>query len=179
MMAVLKDQIDILVGLITVGTFGGGAWWRWALPRLRNRRAERQAINAVLVGRPAVPANPITGEPAQEAIPGLGDRINTMQASIGELQRASELHMEKLFEVEHEVKNNDGSSMKDSTHRLERAAERSDARQDAQDAQITRIQDQLGDVQRKVEQTLQTVAETSREALAVMTEVVRSASVSP
>lgn len=158
----LKDQVDLILGLLALISASYGCW-RWATPRIKDRRAVRVAVNTVLVGRPATPFNPITGQPAEPAVPGLGERLIRMQDSIDALQQQSSEQMAKLHEVEHEVKNNDGSSMKDSTHRLE-------AQMGTQEAKISEISEQVGAIRGYVEETLRSISEASREALKALSQ---------
>lgn len=54
--------------------------WRRRQTRKAQERAIEQAKNDILLGRPEIPPNPITGEPAREKIPGLGERLEAMDA---------------------------------------------------------------------------------------------------
>ncbi|NGZ99384.1 hypothetical protein G5V59_00145 [Nocardioides sp. W3-2-3] len=61
------------------------AWIRLIRPWVRTRASERDAINDVLIGRPAVPANPITGDPAQPAKPAIGQQVADMAVVLNEV----------------------------------------------------------------------------------------------
>lgn len=94
---VINSTIELMLGLIALiaAVFG---WYRKVRPWLQERADTRAAVNEVLLGRPAVPANPITGAKAQDAKPSIG-------------QLVTEMH--------HELHPNDGSSMNDALRRTE------------------------------------------------------------
>lgn len=94
---VLNDVVELVLGLIAIGAAVAG-WFRWGLPKYRSWRDRKASERELWHGRPAIPANPITGAPPQPAKP-----------SIGQL----------VAEIWHELHPNGGSSMKDQQTRME------------------------------------------------------------
>lgn len=159
--------LDVLLAVIAVGT-AVVSWFRWVRPRIRARRDEREATNEVLLGRPAVPANPITGAPAQPEKPAIGKQVADMAAL--------------LVEVHHELHPNNGSSMKDALGRAETEGRESrqvineilerltqgDRRFEEQAERLGRIETVLTDELRVATDTVANAAEASKTALKVI-----------
>lgn len=101
----LEEIIRTIVAAISIATTGL-VCWHWVRPRVRARRLERESIATVLLGRPAVPANPITGATAVPAVP-----------SIGQL----------VADIHHELHPNSGTSLADAVGRTEAAQARTEA----------------------------------------------------
>ncbi|XBB66876.1 hypothetical protein ABFU82_22630 [Nocardioides sp. WV_118_6] len=158
------------------------AWAKIVHPRVKHRAATRAAANEVLLGRPAVPANRITGAPAEPAKPAIGQLFADLAAVVDEI-------VIMLNEVHHELHPNNGSSMKDALTRTEadvRAARTElgkvverlaagDERFDDQAARLGRIEGVLADDLRVVADTAANATDTSRVAVrtigaALMTE---------
>ncbi len=140
----LPDYYDDLGAFaLVVGLIGSGlATWRKGIPAWRRRRAREAAKDEALLGRERIPANPITGEAERPRIPPLGDRLAAQDERL-------EYLIGKVHEVEHEVKNNNGSSLKDSTHRLE--------------SEVAGLKTELADLRTSLAETLHVSAEANRE----------------
>lgn len=133
------EQIDGLVklalGLIALGGIVVG-WLRWGWPLLRARWERERSKDAVLLGTDAVPANPITGEPARPAIPSIAQQMLSL--------------VTKVDEIHHETHHNDGSSIKDAVARLEDAIRGVNARLDAGERRFDRVDSDLAEVKGQV-----------------------------
>lgn len=159
-MAGISEHLELFLTLIGAATAVLG-WWRWLRPKLKARAAERDAINEVLLGRPAVAANPITGAPAQPE-----------RRPIGQL----------VADIHHELHPNNGSSMRDSVDRTEAgvaalAAELADVRARLADgdrrfhdvdARLANIETVLADELATATDTVANAAEASKTALRVI-----------
>lgn len=86
-LSALDTSISLCVGALALAAAIVGVW-RKVLPRLRKRAAEREAINAVLLGRPAVPRNRITGEQALPGIPSIGQRMSEISERTANVEKA-------------------------------------------------------------------------------------------
>lgn len=72
-----SETVDWLALLALLASVAGSlyALYRWAAPRIEQRIEDRLALRELLFGRPAEPANPITGAPAQPAVLGIGPTV--------------------------------------------------------------------------------------------------------
>lgn len=93
----LNSVVELLLGLLGLAAAAAG-WLRWGWPRYKQHREEKASLHELWHGRPAVPANLLTGAKAEPAKP-----------SIGQL----------VAEIWHELHPNGGSSLKDSQTRTE------------------------------------------------------------
>lgn len=102
----IEDLADTVVAVATSPTpvgdalrlFGAAAAaagtvlavWRWLVPVVRRRFEDRQALRTLLYGRPAIPANPISGAAEQPEVLGIGpafaQHIEIERASLAELK---------------------------------------------------------------------------------------------
>lgn len=170
-MAGVRGGLEWLVLISTVG-MAAIAWAKLIHPRLRRRAATRAAANEVLLGRPAVPRNPITGAPAQPAKPAIGQLVADLAVVVDGI-------VQMLNEVHHELHPNNGSSMKDALTRTEadvRAARTElgevverlaagDERFDDQAERLGRIEGVLADDLRVVADTAANATDASRVAV--------------
>jgi len=118
-MAITGDQITAVVGLIAiVGALVGLR--RWSRPKLGKFWRDLIAIRDMWLGRDAV-LDSITREEISPALPSIGVQ---MAQTKGQLEFA----IAKLHAIEHEVTNNDGSSVKDSVDRIEERLRTGDER---------------------------------------------------
>ncbi|RNL66234.1 hypothetical protein EFK50_01000 [Nocardioides marmoriginsengisoli] len=106
-MSETAQLISIAVGL--VGLLG--AAWRWGRPKWREFRKDVISVRDTLIGRDPI-IDTVTKAVLTEKRPSIGE----LQA---ETDRKVEYAIGKLHVIEHEVMNNDGSSLKDSVHRIE------------------------------------------------------------
>lgn len=181
MAAGFRGGLELLVLLSTAG-MAAIAWAKIAHPRVKHRAATRAAANEVLLGRPAVPANKITGAPAEPAKPAIGQLFADLAAVVDGI-------VIMLNEVHHELHPNNGSSMKDALTRTEADAKAAraelgkvlerlaagDARFDDQAERLGRIEGVLADELRVAVGTAANATDTSRVAVrtigaALMTE---------
>jgi hypothetical protein len=163
----LRSTLDLLLLLSALGT-AALAWIKLVRPRVQARAAERAAVNEVLLGAPAVPANPITGAPARPKVPAIGQQVADLRDVVDALA-------EVLEQVRHEVHPNDGSSMKDAVGRTERllgevSARLSDGdrRFDEQGERLVRIEGVLADELRVATDAVANAAEASKTVLSVI-----------
>ncbi|WP_460792440.1 hypothetical protein [Nocardioides maradonensis] len=170
----MKDHVDTIISLITLAGIALG-WWRWARPRVKARADERKATNEVLLGRDAIPANPITGEPAQPAKPSIGQQVADQGRAISEFRAALETLTRLATSMHHELHPNGGSSLKDQATRLERVLgevrtrlEDGDRRFDDQADRLERIETVLADELVVAADTLANAAEASKSVLRVI-----------
>jgi hypothetical protein len=142
---VLKDGFETISAAVTAIVTGGGvARWvvRKELPRRRQRRAEQVAINEVLLGRPAIPANTITGAPAQPAVPSIGQQVAAMR--------------ERVEDIHHEVHPNGGGSMRDDINVLRGDVDTIKKRQDDDYKRFAALASRLGQVENLLKGELHT-----------------------
>jgi hypothetical protein len=90
------DSTQAVVGL-TLGIIAlGGVLSRWYFKKLRpalhERERDRIAQRDVLVGRPAVPDSIVPGKFIAPALPGIGQRMDTIEAAVAELARSNQRH---------------------------------------------------------------------------------------
>lgn len=128
--------VKLALGVIALGVIVTG-WFKVGLPALRDRRHRDRSVDDVMIGRPEIPANPITGEPARPEILPIGVRLD----QLGTL----------LLEIHHELHPNGGSSMKDAVGRVESQVatmsyrlDSGNRRFDDIDADLKRIKLQIG-----------------------------------
>jgi hypothetical protein len=110
--------------------------WRWARPRWRAGKKDAVAMRDTLIGRGPV-LDSITGEELSPALPGVGVQMVHTKAQL-------EFAIGKLHEIEHEVTNNDGSSIKDSVDRIEARMRSGDGRFDELAGEIANLRETLG-----------------------------------
>ena len=172
-MTALKDYIGIALGLIALGTAIAG-WIRWGRPRWKATVQRRKDKDTVLLGREAVPANPITGAPAQDAIPSIGQQMAFVLEQLQSVMKlANEMH--------HELHPNSGKSLRDTADRseksliaiLKRLAD-GDARFDGIDQRLARMETVLDDELAVATDTVANAAEASRTALQVIDAAIRA-----
>ncbi|WP_300680770.1 hypothetical protein [Nocardioides sp.] len=116
------DWIDLALAIAAVGALIAG-WARWVRPRLAAKRDRDESVQTVLLGRPAVPANAITGADPQPAIPSIGSQVATLSDIVAQLARTVSEVAGKVEGIHHEIHPNGGSSLNDSVRRTEAAAE--------------------------------------------------------
>lgn len=172
-MTTLKDGIALALGLIALGTAVVG-WFRWGRPRWQAWTQRRKDKDTVLLGRPAVPANLITGAPAREAIPSIGQQMTFVLKQLEHV-------MELANSMHHELHPNSGNSLRDTADRTERTVTAmsarladGDQRFDAIDAHLSRIDEVLAGELSVATDTVANAAEASRVALEVIDTALRS-----
>jgi hypothetical protein len=99
-------------------------WWRGILPKLRESKHERKSIAHALLGRPAIPANPITGEDARPAILPLGQQVMELRELIDQTRTTQETQGVEIRSLSrkvdlaiHELTPNSGKSLADKVNR--------------------------------------------------------------
>lgn len=105
-----KDRIDwyLKVAALIASIYAG---FKWGVPLLGRFLRDIRAIRDSILGREAQ-IDSITKEQISPALPSLGVRLAS-------LEQTSEFLLAKANAIEHEVRNNDGSSLKDSVDRVE------------------------------------------------------------
>jgi hypothetical protein len=114
--------VGVTTGILTAG----GSFYRWGVPHVRQRSNERrerrhreQAVQDVLLGRPAIDSNPITGEPGIPELPSMGERITYVTERVHELAERQADIGTKVSSIADEVKsttNNRLISLEDITN---------------------------------------------------------------
>jgi small-conductance mechanosensitive channel len=75
----LPEGVNFALGLSGLAGVVFGVW-RKGVPWARARALRQRSMDEVILGRPEIPGNPITGEPARKAIPPLGDRLDQLSS---------------------------------------------------------------------------------------------------
>lgn len=162
-MDAVESASDLVALSIGVATLLGSAYSakRWGWPLLLQRRERARSVDAVLLGRPAIPANMITGEPAYEALPSIGQQVADLT---------------RLVEgIHHEMHPNGGSSLRDTVDRLEARTEQIDdqlkagaLRFDEVDRSLAQLKGQVADELSVSNAALEHAAEASKTGLQVI-----------
>lgn len=79
----------ILGGLALLGAIA--SWVRWLRPRWKERELDRIAQRDALIGRPPV-YDSITRKEISPALPGIGQRMATMENAVAELAASNQRH---------------------------------------------------------------------------------------
>jgi hypothetical protein len=80
-----------------------GTWLKWVRPKLRTLRRETRAARDSLLGREAQ-HDSITGKEISPALPGMGQRMATIETALGQLVNLHERldsHEKRLSDLEH------------------------------------------------------------------------------
>lgn len=86
----ITETTGALLGVIALlGAVAG--WVKWLRPKLHARELDRVAQRDALIGRPPV-LDSITGKVLAPALPGIGQRMDTIETSVAELARSSQRH---------------------------------------------------------------------------------------
>lgn len=159
------DRIAWLLGLIALAA-ALLRIWRWvrrsAWPWWRAVRQDMVAIRDTLLGR-GPQFDSITQEETAPRLPSIGVQMANTRSQL-------EFAIGKLHEIEHEVKNNDGSSLKDSVDRIE--ATFTSILQRLQDGD-TRFGEMAGELS-QLRQTLGTLAEAQPQLWSAIEAIARS-----
>ena len=82
----INNKADVAVAA-TVILAALGTYWRWLRPRLRSVRRDGRAIRDTLLGREEI-RDSITNEVKVPALPGVGQRVASLEQAIGPLSVA-------------------------------------------------------------------------------------------
>jgi len=94
----LLQTIVVLGGALAVI----GGWLKWIRPKIRATRREFRAARDSLLGREAI-TDSMTGSEIAPAVPGIGQRMATIEAALGELvnlHRRLDGHERRLDDLE-------------------------------------------------------------------------------
>lgn len=94
----LLQTIVVLGGALAVL----GGWLKWIRPRVRNTRREFRAARDSLLGREAI-TDSMTGAEISPAVPGIGQRMATIETALGELvnlHKRLDGHESRLVDLE-------------------------------------------------------------------------------
>jgi hypothetical protein len=144
------DRIAWVLGVFALlGALAGFTRWlvRKAWPRWRGLVNDFVEIRATLIGHGAV-AHPITGEELAPAEPGVGVQVARLRDQLREEQSEIRSQIEfvigKLHALEHEVKPNGGSSLKDGLNRVEERLRIGDTQFAGMAAELGELRKSLG-----------------------------------
>ena len=86
----ITETTGALLGVIALlGAVAG--WVKWLRPKLYARELDQVAQRDALIGRPPV-LDSITGKVLAPALPGIGQRMDTIETAVAELVRSKERH---------------------------------------------------------------------------------------
>lgn len=149
--------LTIVLGLVSIAGAIAGAV-RWGYPRYVARRARHRSLDVAFMGRPAIPANPITGEPEQPEILPLGQQVADLRTV--------------MDQVHHQVHPNGGSSLRDQVNGVRTDVAEIKQRLGDGDQRFGEIYERLGQIEHRIagelataSGTLANAAEASREAI--------------
>lgn len=80
-----------IAGVVTIALTLSRWYFKTLKPRHLEKERDRIAQRDVLVGRPAVPDS-ITGKILAPALPGIGQRMDTIEQAVAELARSNQRH---------------------------------------------------------------------------------------
>jgi hypothetical protein len=133
------DRITWALGVTALITVAA-AFLRWlirkAWPWWKAVREDLTAMRNALIGHRAV-LHPVTKQVVVPAEPGVGVQVFEMKDQL-------EFAIAKLHEIEHEVKNNDGSSLKDSVDRIAERLQWGDTRFGEMASELAAMRGSLG-----------------------------------
>ena len=86
----LSAAVTLTLGLVALVTAVAG-WVRWARPRMQQRERDRIAQRDALIGRPPV-YDSITRKEISPALPGIGQRMASMESVVSDLVRSNLRH---------------------------------------------------------------------------------------
>lgn len=82
-MTTVEEYIGLAIGACTLAGFGI-VWWRWVRPRYRATKREVVGVRDAILGRDAT-VDSITGREVSPALPGIGQRIATVEDAVLQL----------------------------------------------------------------------------------------------
>lgn len=151
------EHVELALALAGLCTAVYGLW-RWARPRIEEERAERKAMRQVLIGKPAVPANPITGEPAQDEIPSIGAQMTEAVKSL-----------EYLIARDHQV-----AGLLARVDAVEQRLAKGSAEFAAMHADLAAIRAELEEMRSTLGEALRTQGQANRDLIPVMGAAIRA-----
>ena len=144
------DRLAWILGVCALlGTLAAFARWvrRKVWPRWRALLEDLRKALYTLIGHGPVP-HPVTGEEIAPAEPGIAAQVAQLREQMrndqSEIRSQLEFAIAKMHELEHEVKPNGGSSLKDGLNRVEARLAEGDGRFGEMASELAELRKSLG-----------------------------------